>query len=157
MKMDSNKLKWARWADLESLFNCSGQHQKKTCYETSYKPGKQQKMDKFEGKYVVKRLSLVKYLFMNNLEFPRRESRCCKCNFWRSQNHLKNNYRSTCLCWEWIVECSAHERRILCKFCSHFAKNLLKKEVDLFQKYAFITFDLANKGQIVNWCSIVLT
>jgi len=29
--------------------------------------------DKFKGEYVVKKFSLIKYLFMNNLEFPMKE------------------------------------------------------------------------------------
>jgi hypothetical protein len=29
-------------------------------------------MEEFEGKYMVKRFSLIRYLFMSNLEFPRR-------------------------------------------------------------------------------------
>jgi hypothetical protein len=49
-----------------------GVHQK-TCYETSYKLGKKQKVEEFKVKYMVKRFSLIMYLFMNSLEFPRRE------------------------------------------------------------------------------------
>jgi hypothetical protein len=30
-------------------------------------------MEEFEGKYMVKRFSLRRYLFMSNLEFPRKE------------------------------------------------------------------------------------
>ncbi len=132
MKMDSNKLKWARWAGLE-YSTCSGQRQKKTCYETSYEPRKQWKMEEFKGEYMVKRFTLIRYLVMHNLEFPKKNSRCCKCNFWGNKNHLKKNYKSTCLCWEWTMECSVHERGISCEICNHFINYLSKKEVSLFQ------------------------
>jgi hypothetical protein len=42
-------------------------------YEISYKPRKQQKMEEFKGEYMVKKFLLIRYLFMSNLEFPRRE------------------------------------------------------------------------------------
>jgi hypothetical protein len=38
-----------------------------------YKPGKQWRMEEFKDEYVVKNLSFIKYLFINNLEFPRKE------------------------------------------------------------------------------------
>jgi hypothetical protein len=52
---------------------CNGQHQNKTSYKTSYEFGKQQRMEQFKGEYVVKKFSLIKYLFMSNLEFPKDE------------------------------------------------------------------------------------
>jgi hypothetical protein len=47
MKMDTNKLKWARRACLESISTFSGQCQEETCYKISYKLRKQQKMEEF--------------------------------------------------------------------------------------------------------------
>ncbi len=76
--------------------------------------------------------------------FQGRNSRCCKCNFWKSQNHLEKDCRSTCFCWKWTMECSKHEKRISCQIWSYF------------NNWIVITFDLANKGQPINWCSILL-
>jgi hypothetical protein len=43
-----------------------------TCHEIFYEPKKQPKMEEFKGEYVVKKFSLIRYLFVNNLEFPRK-------------------------------------------------------------------------------------
>jgi hypothetical protein len=38
-----------------------------------YEPRKQQGMEEFKGEYVIKKISLIRYLFMNNLENLRKE------------------------------------------------------------------------------------
>jgi hypothetical protein len=55
------------------------------------------------------------------------------------------------------MECSVHERGISCEICSHFANSLLEERLAYFNNRNIITFDLANRGQLVNWCSIMLT
>jgi hypothetical protein len=55
------------------------------------------------------------------------------------------------------MECNACERGISCKICSHLANSLQIKRLVYFSNWIVITFDLANKGQLVNLCSIVLT
>ncbi len=73
MKMDSNDYKWARQVDLEGLFNLKWTMPRKDMLEIFYKLGQQQRMEEFKGEYMVKKLSSIKYLFMSNLEFPRKE------------------------------------------------------------------------------------
>jgi len=68
--INSNGLDELVW---RACSTCNGQCQEKTYYKTSYKLGKQQRMEEFKGEYMVKRFSLIKYLFISNLEFPRKE------------------------------------------------------------------------------------
>jgi hypothetical protein len=68
--MNSNGLNELVW---KAYSTCNGQRQKKIYYEISYELGKQQRMEKFNGEYMVKKFSMIRYLFMSNLEFPRKE------------------------------------------------------------------------------------
>jgi hypothetical protein len=45
--MDSNKSNGLDELVWKAYSTCSGQHQEKTCYETSYEPRNQQKMEEF--------------------------------------------------------------------------------------------------------------
>jgi hypothetical protein len=55
------------------------------------------------------------------------------------------------------MECNVHERGISCKICSYSVILYQRKRLAYFSNQIAITFDLANKGKLVNWCSIVLT
>jgi len=55
------------------------------------------------------------------------------------------------------VECNAHERGISCKICNYSTNYISKERLVYFNNRIAITFDLANKGQPINWCSVVLT
>ncbi len=55
------------------------------------------------------------------------------------------------------MECSAHEREISCKICNYSANLYQKERLVYFNNQIAITFDLANRGQPVNWSSIMLT
>jgi ribosomal protein S24E len=65
--MNSNGLDKLVW---RACSTCNGQHEENTYYKISYK---QQRMEEFEGEFVVKKFLLIRYLFMSNLEIPRRK------------------------------------------------------------------------------------
>jgi hypothetical protein len=133
MKMDSNELKWAKWIDLESLLSLQWTTPREDLLWDFFWTWEVKEDGRIQGEYVVKRVLLILYLFMSNLECPKfkRSSRCYKCNFWRSQKRFEKDYRSTCLCWKWIMECSMHERGISCKICNYFVIFLSKIKVSL--------------------------
>ncbi len=73
MKIDSKELKWVRQASLEGMFNLQWTTPREDLLRDFYKPRKQRRMEEFKGEYMVKKFSLIMYLFMNNLEFPKEQ------------------------------------------------------------------------------------
>ncbi len=122
MKMDSNEFKWAKQVGLESLFNMKWKMPKEDMLWDFYKLGKQHRMEEFKANMWSRNFHWLGTYSWTTWNFQGRSSRCCKCNFWGSQNHLEKDCRSTCFCWKWTMECSKHERGISCKICSYFAK-----------------------------------
>ncbi len=51
----------------------SGLCHERTCCEIFYEPWEQWRMEESKGKCMVKKIWLIRYLFMNNLGFPRKE------------------------------------------------------------------------------------
>jgi hypothetical protein len=48
------------------------------------------------------------------------------------------------------MECSSHEKGTSCEICNHFVNDLPMRKLSIFNNKITITFDLVNKGQLVN-------
>ncbi len=133
IKMNTNKFKWVRWVNLEDLFTLQWIAPWEDLLQEFFtNMGKTRGWKNPRTSVWLKKFDWLSTYSWATWNFPRRCSRCYKCNIWRRKNHFEEDYKSTCFCGKWTMECSSHERRISCEICSHFANNLPTKEVSVF-------------------------
>ncbi len=151
MKMDSSKLKGVKWAGLESLFNLQWTMTREDLLRDFLWTWEAIKDGRILW-WVCGQEILIDQVLIHEQLGTSKEGVIDATNvtFEEAQNHFKKNYRSTCFCWEWVKSVVHMKEEFYARFVAILQILYQKERLAYFSNRIAITFDLANKGQLVN-------